>query len=162
MFAGEFTCKLDDKGRFAVPSSLRERFAVSDPPGTKKAVLVKSQQEPCLWLFPIPYWYALLEYQQQRLSDQESRLFMHYMVSEVLEAEIDRTSRVMIPSKFREHANLKEDAVMVGLYDRLEIWNPDTWRLQLSELEDEHEMSLGKVLQLPTIKPPLPGEASRL
>jgi DNA-binding transcriptional regulator/RsmH inhibitor MraZ len=50
----------------------------------------------------------------------------------------------------------------VGLYDRLEIWNPDTWRLHLSELEDEHEMSLGKVLQLPSIKPPLPGEASRL
>jgi MraZ protein len=87
---------------------------------------------------------------------------MHYMVSEVIEAEIDRTCRVLIPRKLREHAKLKEDAMLVGLYDRLEIWNPDTWRLHLSELEDEHEMSLGKVLQLPTIKPPLPGEASRL
>jgi MraZ protein len=162
MFAGEFPCKPDDKGRFAVPSSLREHFAVPHLPGTKKAVLVKSQQEPCLWLFPIPNWYALLEYQQERLSDQESRLFMHYMVSEVVETEIDRTSRVLIPRKLLEHADLKEDSVLVGLYDRLEIWNPDTWHLRLSELEDEHEMSLGKVLQLPTIKPPFPGEASRL
>ena len=162
MFAGEFPCKLDDKGRFAVPSSLRERFALPDQPSIRKAVLVKSEQEPCLWLFPIPYWYALLEHQQQRLSDHESRLFMHYMVSEVIETEIDRTSRVLIPRKLREHANVKDDAVLVGLYDRLEIWNPDAWHVHLSELEDEHEMSLGKVLQLPTITPPFPGESSRL
>ena len=161
MFAGEFPCKLDDKGRFAVPASLRERFALPNQTNTKKAVLVKSEQEPCLWLFPIPNWYALLEHQQQRLSDHESRLFMHYMVSEVVEAEIDRTSRILIPRKLRAHANVKDDAVLVGLYDRLEIWNPDTWQLHLSELEDEHEMSLGKVLQLPTITPSFPGEASR-
>lgn len=162
MFAGEFPCKLDDKGRFAVPASLRERFITSDLPQVKKAVLVKSQQEPCLWLFPIPYWYHLLEHQQQRLSEPESRLFMHYMVSEVIEADIDRTSRALIPRKFREHASLKEDAVLVGMYDRLEIWDPDTWRIHLSQLEDEHEMSLGKVLQLPTIKPPSPGASTQL
>ena len=81
MFAGEFPCKLDDKGRFAVPSSLRERFVLAGNPEIKKAVLVKSQQEQCLWLFPVQFWYALLEVQRQRLTESESRLFMHYMVS---------------------------------------------------------------------------------
>ncbi len=162
MFAGEFPCKLDDKGRFAVPATLRERFALPDNPGLKKAVLVKSQQEPCLWLFPIPHWYALLQYQQQRLSEPESRLFMHYMVSEVIETEIDRASRVLIPRKLREHASINEDAVLVGMYDRLEIWDYDTWHSHLSQLEDEHETSLGRVLQLPSITPPFPGEPSRL
>jgi MraZ protein len=90
MFAGEFSCKLDDKGRFAVPSSLRERFALPGTPEVKKAVLVKSQQERCLWLFPLPLWYELLEVQRQRLTEPESRLFMHYVVSEVLEVEVDR------------------------------------------------------------------------
>ena len=154
MFAGEFPCKLDDKGRFAVPASLRERFALPDQSGMKKAVLVKSQQEPCLWLFPIPYWHNILEYQRQRLTEQESRLFMHYTVSEVLEVEIDRASRVLIPRKLREHASIKEDVVLVGMYDRLELWGQDAWHSHLSELEDEHEMSLGSLLQLPNIAPP--------
>lgn len=162
MFAGEFSCKLDDKGRFAVPSSLRERFSLPDNPDVKKAVLVKSQQEPCLWLYPVAYWYAVLEHQRGHLSERESRLFMHYMVSEVIEAEIDRASRILIPRKLREHAGIEEEVMLVGLYDRLEIWGNDTWLAHLSDLEDEHEMSLGKVLQMPSVKPFVPGEQPRL
>ncbi len=158
MFAGEFPCKLDDKGRFAVPTSLRERFALPANPELKKAVLVKSQQERCLWLFPVQFWYELLELQRQRLTEGESRLFMHYMVSNVIEAEIDRASRVLIPRKLREDTGIGEDVVLVGMYDRLEVWDSSAWQGHLSELEEEHELSLGKVLYMPSVKPSFPGE----
>jgi MraZ protein len=158
MFAGEFPCKLDDKGRFAVPASLRERFAVPGDPETKKAVLVKSQQEQCLWLFPVQFWYELLEMQRQRLTERESRLFMHYMVSNVIEAEIDRASRVLIPRKLRDEAGIGDDIVLVGMYDRLEVWESSAWQDHLSQLEEEHELSLGKVLYMPSVKPSFPGE----
>jgi len=111
MFAGEFPCKLDDKGRFAMPASLREHFAMPGHLEVKKAVLVKSQQERCLWLFPLHHWYTLLEVQRQRLNERESRLFMHYVVSDVVEVEIDRASRVLVPRKLREHAGIGEDTV---------------------------------------------------
>jgi MraZ protein len=156
MFAGEFPCKLDDKGRFAVPASLRERFALPGSPEVKRAVLVKSQQERCLWLFPLPHWYDLLEDRRQHLTDYESRLFMHYVVSEVVEAEIDRASRVLIPRKLREEAGIEEDVVLVGMYDRLEVWSNPVWMQHLSQLEEEHELSLGKVLNMPSIKPTIP------
>jgi MraZ protein len=157
MFAGEFPCKLDDKGRFAVPASLRERFALFDNPEVKRAVLVKSQQERCLWLFPLQHWYDLLEAQRQRLTDHESRLFMHYVVSEVIEVEIDRASRVLIPRKLRDEAGIDEDVILVGMYDRLEVWSSTVWLNHLSQLEEEHELSLGKVLHMPSIKPSIPG-----
>ena len=160
MFAGEYPCKLDDKGRFAMPASLRETFAVPNHSELKKAVLVKSQQERCLWLFPLPNWYALLELQRQRLNERESRLFMHYVVSDVAEVEIDRASRVLIPRKLREHASIGEDFILVGMYDRLEVWGSDTWAKRLSELEEEHEMSLSDVLSMPSIKPSFPGADS--
>lgn len=160
MFAGEFPCKLDDKGRFAVPASLRERFVLAGNPEIKKAVLVKSQQEQCLWLFPVQFWYELLEMQRQRLTERESRLFMHYMVSNVIEAEIDRASRVLIPRKLREDAGIGEDIVLIGMYDRLEVWDSNAWHDHLSQLEEEHELSLGKVLYMPSVKPSLPGEQS--
>ena len=157
MFAGEFPCKLDDKGRFAMPASLREYFALPGHAEVKKAVLVKSQQEHCLWLFPLQNWYALLEMQRQRLNERESRLFMHFVVSEVVEVEIDRASRVLVPRKLREHAGISEDAILVGMYDRLEVWGSEIWQTHLSELEEEHEMSLGKVLSMPSIRPSFPG-----
>jgi MraZ protein len=160
MFAGEFPCKLDDKGRFAMPASLREHFALPGNPEVKKAVLVKSQQERCLWLFPLRHWYELLEVQRQRLTEQESRLFMHYVVSEVIEVEIDRASRVLVPRKLREEAGIGEDVILVGMYDRLEVWSSSTWLTHLSQLEEEHELSLSKVLSMPSIKPSFPGERS--
>jgi MraZ protein len=162
MFAGEFPCKLDDKGRFAVPASLRERFTLPGASEVKRAVLVKSQQERCLWLFPLQHWYELLEVQRQRLTERESRLFMHFMVSDVIEVEIDRSSRVLIPRKLREEADIGEDVVLVGMYDRLEVWSNSTWLTHLSQLEEEHELSLGKVLHMPSIKPSIPGEPSVL
>jgi MraZ protein len=157
MFAGEFPCKLDEKGRFAVPTSLRDRFAVPGSPEVKKAVLVKSQQERCLWLFPLPHWYELLEVQRQRLTEHESRLFMHYMVADVVEVEIDRASRVLVPRKLREDTGIDEEVILVGMYDRLEVWSSSTWKTHISQLEEEYELSLSKVLYMPSIKPPVPG-----
>ena len=157
MFAGEFPCKLDDKGRFAMPASLREYFAVPGNLEVKKAVLVKSQQERCLWLFPLLNWRKLLELQRQRLNERESRLFMHYVVADVAEIEIDRASRVLVPRKLREHAEIGEDAVLVGMYDRLEVWSSETWVVHLSELEEEHEMSLSQVLAMPSVQSSFPG-----
>ena len=157
MFAGEFPCKLDEKGRFAVPASLRDRFAVPGNPEVKKAVLVKSQQERCLWLFPLPHWYELLEVQRQRLTEHESRLFMHYMVADVVEVEIDRASRVLVPRKLREENGIDEEVILVGMYDRLEVWSSSTWKTHISQLEEEYELSLSKVLYMPSIKPSAPG-----
>jgi len=157
MFAREFPCKLDDKGRFAMPASLREYFAIPGNGEVKKAVLVKSQQERCLWLFPLQNWHKLLEVQRERLNERESRLFMHYVVADVAVIEIDRASRVLVPRKLREHADIGEDAVLVGMYERLEVWGSETWVVHLSELEEEHEMSLSKVLAMPSIRPSFPG-----
>jgi MraZ protein len=158
LFAGEFPCKLDEKGRFAVPPSLRDHFAVPKSPEIKKAVLVKSQQERCLWLFPLPHWYTLLKVQQQRLTEQESRLFMHFMVADVVEVEIDRASRVLIPRKLREENGIDEEVILVGMYDRLEVWSNSTWKAHISQLEEEHELSLSKVLSMPSIEPSVPGD----
>ena len=148
MFAGEFPCKLDDKGRFAVPASLRERFALPGSAEIKRAVLVKSQQERCLWLFPLPHWYDLLEDRRQRLTDQESRLFMHYVVAESAPSEVDKNGRVSIPKRLRDYSEVESEVVLVGLYERIELWSPSRWEAYLSHLEERHEMALGKILSI--------------
>jgi MraZ protein len=109
----------------------------------------------------VQHWHMLLTIQQQRLNERESRLFMHYMVSDVSEVEIDRTSRVLVPRKLREHAGIGEDVVLVGMYDRLEVWGSQVWVSHLNELEEEHETSLSKVLSMPSIKPSFPRVEAR-
>ena len=155
IFAGEYICKLDDKGRFSVPPSLREAFSLSEYGDTRRAMLVKSQREPCLWLLPVPHWRALLELQQERLSERESRLFMHHMVYDVVEIEMDRANRLLVPRRLREHIGAHDNIVLVGMYDHLEVWSSQTWASHLAALEEEHETTLSDVLRMPSLKPAL-------
>lgn len=155
IFAGEYACKLDDKGRFSVPTSLREPFSLSDSSKARRAMLVKPQRELCLWLLPVPHWRALLEFQQERLNERESRLFMHHMVYDVVEIEMDRANRLLVPRRLREHIGAHDDVVLVGMYDHLEVWGSQTWSSHLAALEEEHETTLSDVLRMPSLKPAL-------
>ena len=157
IFAGEYICKLDDKGRFSVPPSLREAFSLSEYSDTRRAMLVKSQREPCLWLLPVPHWRALLEFQQERLSERESRLFMHHTVYDVVEIEMDRANRLLVPRRLREHIGAHDNIVLVGMYDHLEVWSSQTWASHLAALEEEHETTLSDVLRMPSLMPAFSG-----
>lgn len=157
MFAGEYTCKLDDKGRFSVPTSLRELFSLSEGGDARRAMLVKSRRERCLWLLPVPNWRVLLELQQQRLNERESRLFMHHVVYDVVEVEMDRANRFLVPRRLREHIGAEDDVVLVGMYDHLEVWGRRAWSSHVAALEQEHEMTLSDVLRMPILKPTLSG-----
>lgn len=153
MFAGEYACKLDDKGRFSVPTSLRDSFCRSDPGDTRRAVLVKSPRERCLWLLPLPHWRALLELQRRRLNEDESRLFMHHVVYDIVEVEMDRANRFLVPRRLREHIGAGNDVVLVGLYDHLEVWDSQAWSCHVAALEEEHRTTLGDVLRMPSLAP---------
>lgn len=153
MFAGEYACKLDDKGRFSVPASLRDAFRLSSLGNARRAVLVKSPRERCLWLLPVPHWHALLELQRQRLNEGESRLFMHHMLYDMVEMEMDRAHRFLVPRRLREHIDACSDVALVGMYDHLEVWDGKAWSRHVAALEEEHKTTLGDVLRMPSLAP---------
>jgi DNA-binding transcriptional regulator/RsmH inhibitor MraZ len=73
---------------------------------------------------------------------------MHYVVAESVLAEIDPEGRLAIPKALRTFAEMTSIAVLIGLYDRIEVWSPVRQLAYLSGLEEQHEMALGKILDL--------------
>ena len=55
---------------------------------------------------------------------QEILLDFSYLV---LQCELDKQGRFLIPNNLRTAANLQKEAVIIGVGTRLEIWNKDTW-----------------------------------
>ena len=49
------------------------------------------------------------------------------MFAGAVEAEVDSIGRVLIPDFLRDRANLKNKVVVIGVSNRLEIWNEKTW-----------------------------------
>ena len=147
MFAGEFRCKLDDKGRFFIPSSIRELLDKGKPDQTKSVMFVRGQTE-CLWLYALQDWEHKLARARESLDDYQSRLFMHFIVSETMGSEIDRSGRICVPRRLRELSGIEEEIVVIGMYDRLELWSLEEWNSYLARMEEKYETSLNKILNV--------------
>lgn len=147
MFAGEFRCKLDDKGRFFIPSSIRELLDNGKPDQTKSVMFVRGQTE-CLWLYALPDWEQKLSRARETLDDDQSRLFMHFIVSETTSSEIDRSGRICVPRRLRELSGIEGEIVVIGMYDRMEVWSLEEWNSYLARMEEKYETSLNKILNV--------------
>ena len=147
MFAGEFRCRLDDKGRFFIPASIRELLDNGKSDQTKSVIFVRGQTE-CLWLYSLQDWEQKLARAKETLDDDQSRLFMHFIVSETMGSEIDRSGRICVPRRLRELAGIEEEMVVIGLYDRMEIWSLEEWNSYLGRMEEKYETSLSKILNV--------------
>jgi len=147
VFAGEFRCKLDDKGRFFVPSSIRELFDKGKPSQTTNVIFVRGQTE-CLWLYSASDWAEKLSRAKETLDDDQSRLFMHFIVSETTSSEIDRSGRICVPRRLRELSGIEDEIVVIGMYDRMEVWSTEEWNSYLARMEEKYETSLNKILNV--------------
>lgn len=145
MFAGEYLCKVDEKGRFIVPSPIRERLELEG-----NSVVFLKGTDQSLWVYSSGEWEKVLERTKTKLDEDQSRLFMHFVVSEVGTSDVDKTGRILIPGRLRKHVPMEDDLeiIIVGLYHRLEVWNPAEWRRYISRTEDKYEQNLNKILNL--------------
>lgn len=145
MFSGEYLCKLDDKGRFFLPPPIREEL---DAQG--RGIIFLKGAEQSLWIYSMSEWEKVLARAKITLDEDQSRLFMHSITSEAGTSEIDQTGRVLIPGRLRKQIPVDEDQeiVLVGLYHRMEVWNPAEWQRYLIEMEERYEPDLAKILNL--------------
>ena len=147
MFTGEYHCCVDGAGLFVLPTPVRAVFLSSEEEATRSVVLLKSL-EGCLWMYRTQDWEAKLSALRQQLDDQQSRLLMHYLVAQSMPSSVDTKGRLAIPPPLMEYANIKGEVVIIGLYDRLELWSPIHWEDYLLRLEDQHTLVLEKIVSL--------------
>ena len=122
-YTDRFEFSLDDKGRVSVPVEWRgEAF--------EKRFLLLPSEEGCLRVYPASF----LGRQLEKLSSEgvtsadARRRSLEKLASVMQAAEPDQQGRIMIREKFRQHAGLNRQAVLVGRLDHFEIWEPRRWQ----------------------------------
>ena len=130
MFIGEYTHTIDEKGRMAIPSKMRRELG--------SGAVVTRGIDNCLWVFPKKEWEELAtKLASLPLSDANSRAFSRLMLAGAMEVEFDSQGRVLLPGYLRSYAGLAKNAVIAGLYNRLEVWNENTWKSYKEKTEKE-------------------------
>ena len=78
----------------------------------------------------------------------DTRSFSRLMFSGAMEVELDQLGRVLVPDYLKNYAGLKQRVTIVGVNDRLEIWDEERWTHYKVETEKNMDMLAEKLGEL--------------
>ena len=136
MLIGEYIHTIDEKNRVSMPAKFRAELG--------KKIIITPGLGACLFIFTNKEW----EKVSNKLSDSDSDLsflsadqrnFNRYMFGRAAEVEIDSIGRILIPDFLKERIGLKNSAAIIGVKDRVEVWNDETWSENKAVVEKQAE-----------------------
>ncbi len=130
MFLGEYEYKVDNKGRLPLPPKFRQEFA--------NGLIVTRGAETCIVA------YRTADFDKgagplatgEIIESEQQRKLKRAILANAVNLTLDGQGRIALPSRLKEHAQIKDVAFIVGLGDRIELWSPDLWALAKREAEE--------------------------
>jgi len=132
VFQGETAITIDDKGRLAVPTSLRDVLA-RECGGRLVIAYNPFDANCCLWIYPYPAWETLRdEVNALDMLEEDNRIFQRRLVGAATVVEPDGNGRISIPASLRHSTGMERKAVLLGLGNKFELWNEQAYQAQLN------------------------------
>ena len=120
MFSGTYTPKLDDKGRLFLPAKFREAMT--------EGLVITRGQERSLDLRTRADFDAFTEkFHTASQTDARLRAYSRMLFALASEQTPDKQGRISIPTELRNYASLSKECVVIGVFNRIEIWEPQAW-----------------------------------
>ena len=124
-FTSEHECRLDAKGRLVLPSRLKSVL----PEASKKSIIIRKGFEPNLIIYPLHEFqniYTRINSLNEFSSEQ--RKLKRNLFSSISQVDLDSNGRFLIPKSMIAYSNLKKDAILVGMGNVVELWNPVNYK----------------------------------
>lgn len=145
MFYGEYAHGIDTKGRLILPAPLRD---VAKENGIEKFYVTRGLDK-CIFMFSDQEW-RLQESKFKGLSftKQQARNFNRMFFSGAVAVVPDRQGRFIIPDYLKAFAGIKKDAVLIGVANRIEIWETKIWQEFFQKTSTDFEQTAEGMLDL--------------
>jgi len=135
-FTSEYEGKLDAKGRLVLPAKIKANL----PEANGNELVIRTGFEPCLVLYP------LIEYRKifakvaglNEFNEEYRKLQRNFFRGNTI-VELDSMARFLIPKSMLKYAQLEREVIVVGLGNRVEIWNAGLYGNYL--IKDQTEFS---------------------
>ena len=135
-FTSEYESKLDSKGRLVLPSRIKAQL----PEGGGHELVIRRGFEQCLILYPMVEFKKVFS-KISGLSEfnEEYRKLQRNFFSGTATVELDTAGRFVIPKNMLTYAQLDKDVILVGMGNKVEVWNPSTYEKHM--IQDPGELS---------------------
>lgn len=139
MFRGASLVNLDIKGRLSVPTRYREQLIET---AAGQMVCTIDIHHPCLLLYTLPEW-EIIEQKLSRLSSMNpnERRVQRLLLGHASECQMDSAGRLLLTPVLRQHAGLTKQVMLVGQFNKFELWDETTWYQRVKEDIDAEQSS---------------------
>lgn len=130
MFIGEFHHNIDDKARLIIPSKFRCELG-------EKFIITRGLDK-CLFIYSMNEWENITKkLQTLPFTKKDARNFSRFFLSGATECEFDKQGRILITSPLVQYANLIQKCVIIGVNERIEVWNEEEFNKFLNDNEEQ-------------------------
>ena len=139
MFLGTHSPRLDEKGRIILPARFADDLA--------DGVVMTRGQERCLYVFATAEFERIAaRIREVPAANRDARNSLRVFLAGAHDEVPDKQRRVTIPPVLRTYAGLERDLAVLGVGDRIEIWDAAAWERHLADTEDEFASTDGEVV----------------
>lgn len=133
-FIGDYTCKLDAKGRLMLPAAFKKQLKGES---SDKFVVKKDIFESCLVLYPMDEWERQVALIRKKINPykKEHNMFLRKFYKGTAELVLDANNRLVIPKRLLEEIKADSEVVLAGQNGKIELW--DKAGYEAFELSDE-------------------------
>lgn len=144
-FTSEYECKLDAKGRLVLPARIKNGL----PETSGNELVVGLGFEKCLMVYPILEFkklYAKVAGLSEFNPDYRKLQRNFFRGNTVV--ELDNSGRFLIPKQMLNYAQLEKQVIVVGMGNKVELWNPELYKEQLYDNQNEFSDHVQKYLDI--------------
>ena len=120
-FIGEYAYSLDSKGRVNIPAKFRQALSEDN----ENTFVIARGMDPCIWVYPLSQWKEI-ETNLRGLSSLSKihRTFVRNTARYASPSTYDNQGRITLTPSLIEYAKLEKNALIIGMVNKMEIWNP--------------------------------------
>lgn len=120
MLIGQYEAKVGAKSRIALPKKFREVLG--------DRIIITHGYENTLIIVSEKNWKALLEGTEGKpFIQSETRETQRFLLGGATSIELDSKGRFVLPGYLREFAEIKNEAIFLGLSRYVEVWDKNRW-----------------------------------
>jgi len=143
VFSGQFKYTIDVKNRVNIPAlfrkELQEELANESAPQDNLLFQITYGKEPCLYVYPRAVFNKFAGKLQEESDslfggeDSKVKLFRKLM-SKSQPVRCDSQGRIIIPNEHIDHAGIQDDVLIIGVGNRIELWNPERFEKSIEDV----------------------------
>lgn len=134
-FIGTYECKIDDKGRLKVPSSLAKQMEGFEG---ETFVIKRSVFQNCLEVYPLTYWDKLMgKINKLNRFVKKNADFIRMFTAGVKTVQLDSAGRIQISKDLTVFAGLRKEVVVTSAGELFEVWDKQAYEEVISTTQED-------------------------